>query len=100
MIIQASEKGSAFEYVKNVRDNNRGDMDYVLSKKVIDGDVPPKTLSMNEGSLVLFLVANSMHRVTSVKGNRTRMLVVLAYNTERNISLSESARLVFYGRLK
>jgi len=47
----------------------------------------------------LFRGRNSMHRVTPVKGCRTRMLAVLAYNIEPGISLSESARLTFYGRL-
>ncbi len=42
---------------------------------------------------------DGVHRVTPVKGGRTRMLVVLAYNTEPDVSLSESARMTFYGRL-
>ena len=99
VMIQTPEEGGTFEYVKNVRDAEQGDMNYVLSNKVIDGEIPPKTLSMGSGSLVLFRGRNSMHRVTPVKGNRTRMLVVLAYNTEPGISLSESARMTFYGRL-
>jgi len=41
-----------------------------------------------------------MHRVTPTEGDKTRMLVVLAYNTEPNISLSESARMTFFGRLE
>ena len=99
VMIETPEEGGTFEYVKDVRDADQGDMNYVLSEKVIDGAIPPKTLSMSAGSLVLFRGRNSMHRVTPVKGNRTRMLVVLAYNTERSISLSESARMAFYGRL-
>jgi hypothetical protein len=100
VMIQTPEEGGAFEYVKDVRDADQGDMNYVLSDKVMDGEIPPKTLSMTAGSLVLFRGRNSIHRVTPVKGNRTRMLVVLAYNTEPGISLSESARMTFYGRLE
>ena len=99
LIIQTPKEGGTFEYVKDVRNADQGDMNYVLSGKVIDGEIPPKPLSMGAGSLVLFRGRNSMHRVTPVKGNRTRMLVVLAYNTERGISLSEFARMTFYGRL-
>ncbi len=47
----------------------------------------------------IILGRNSMHLVTPVKGFRTRMLVVLAYNTRPGISLSESARMTFFGRL-
>jgi hypothetical protein len=100
VMIQTPEEGGAFEYVKDVRNADQGDMNYVLSEKIIDGKIPPKTLSMSAGSLMLFRGRNSMHRVTSVKGSRTRMLVVLAYNTEHGISLSESARMTFYGRLR
>ena len=74
-------------------------MNYALAGQILDGDIPAKTLSMNAGTLVLFRGRNSIHRVTPVKGDRTRMLVVLAYNTEPDISLSESARMTFYGRL-
>ncbi len=99
LMIQNPESGGAFEYVKDVRDADSGEMNYELSEKILDGGVPTKTLTMGAGTLVLFRGRNSMHRVTPVKGDRTRMLVVLAYNTEPGISLSESARMTFYGRL-
>ena len=99
LLIQPPEYGGDFEYVKDVRDADQGDMSYQLSQKVLDGKIPPKKLSLGAGSLVLFRGRNSMHRVTPVKGNQTRLLVVLAYNTEPGISLSESARMTFYGRL-
>jgi hypothetical protein len=99
LMIQRPEDGGVFEYVKDVRAADKGDMNYELSSKVLDGEVPTKSLAMDAGALVLFRGRNSMHRVTPVNGNRTRMLVVLAYNTEPGISLSESARMTFYGRL-
>jgi len=52
----------------------------------------------NPGTLVLFRGRNSMHRVTPVTGDTTRMLVVLAYNSQPGIALSESASNTFYGR--
>jgi predicted 2-oxoglutarate/Fe(II)-dependent dioxygenase YbiX len=99
LMIQPPEDGGDFEYLKDVRDTDAGDMNYPLSQKILNGEMPPEKLSMDAGSLVLFRGRNSMHRVTPVKGSQTRMLVVLAYNTEPGISLSESARLTFYGRL-
>ena len=51
------------------------------------------------GTLVFFRGRNSMHRVAPNEGERTRMLAVLAYNSEPGVSLSESARMTFYGRL-
>jgi len=99
LMIQEPENGGVFEYVKDVRDADRGEMNYGHSGKILEGEVPAQTLSMDAGALVLFRGRNSMHRVTPVKGCRTRMLAVLAYNIEPGISLSESARLTFYGRL-
>ena len=99
LMIQAPKRGGVFEYAKDVRDADNGDMNYSLSGDILAGNVSTNTLSMDAGALVLFRGRNSMHRVTPVKGERTRMLVVLAYNTEPNVSLSESARMTFFGRL-
>lgn len=99
LLIQKPDGGGAFEYVKDVRDADRAEMNFELAAKVLDGKIPTQILTMNEGALVLFRGRNSMHRVTPVIGDRTRMLVVLAYNSEPGISLSESARMTFFGRL-
>lgn len=99
LLIQKPEGGGSFEYVKNVRDADAGEMNYELAEKVLDGDVPTTTLSMEPGDLVLFRGRNSIHRVTPTEGARTRMLVVLAYNTEPGVALSESARMTFFGRM-
>jgi predicted 2-oxoglutarate/Fe(II)-dependent dioxygenase YbiX len=55
---------------------------------------------MEAGTLVLFRGRDAIHRVTPVQGNTTRMLAVLAYNSEPGIALSESARMTFFGRLQ
>lgn len=99
LLIQKPKGGGVFEYVRDVRDADAGDMNYELSGDVLAGKVPTKTLEMNPGTLVLFRGRNSMHRVTPVQGDVTRMLVVFAYNTEPGVSLSESARMTFFGRL-
>ena len=99
LLIEKPEDGGVFEYVKNVRDVDRGEFNYAACGQVLDGVWPVQTLAMDPGTLVLFRGRNSMHRVTPVRGGRTRMLAVLAYNTQPGIALSESARLTFYGRL-
>ena len=99
LLIQKPEAGGVFEYVQNVRDADRGEMSYEQAGRILDGNLPAKTLCMDAGALVLFRGRNSLHRVTPTQGDVTRMLVVLAYNTEPDIALSESARMTFYGRL-
>ena len=67
--------------------------------QLLDGELKFDNLVMDPGTLVLFRGRNSIHRVTPVEGDLTRILAVLAYNSEPNISLSETSRMTFYGRL-
>ena len=99
LLVQAPTGGGQFEYVKEVRDADAGEMNYELAGQVLDGTVSVQKLAMDAGSLVLFRGRNSMHRVTPTEGEVTRMLAVLAYNTASGIPLSESARMTFFGRL-
>ena len=103
LMIQPAEKGGQFEYVTGVRhadrDAAKGEMNFANVEAVMDGKVTPKQLSMDAGALVLFRGRNALHRVAPNEGDINRMLVVMAYNSEPGISLSESARMTFYGRL-
>ncbi|WP_186827061.1 HalD/BesD family halogenase [Shimia ponticola] len=99
LLIQKPEAGSRFEYIKDLRDANAGDMNYGGVAALLDGDTKPDVLTMEPGTLVLFRGRNSIHRVSPNDSDKTRMLAVLAYNDEPGVSLSESARMTFYGRL-
>lgn len=99
LMIEPPEAGGAFEYVPNVRDADAGQMNFAGVEAILDGRTPVETLVMDAGALVLFRGRNAMHRVAPNEGMRTRMLAVLAYNSEPGVSLSESARMTFYGRL-
>jgi predicted 2-oxoglutarate/Fe(II)-dependent dioxygenase YbiX len=85
--------------VRNFRDADNNDMNFSGVKKLLRGEIDSESLSMEPGTLVLFRGKNSIHRVTPVEGDLTRILAVLAYNSEPNISLSETSRMTFYGRL-
>jgi len=99
LLLQAPDAGGAFEYVKDLRDADQGDMNFEGVDAVLNGDALVDTLPFEPGTLVLFRGRNSMHRVTPTIGNTTRYLVVLAYNGQPGISLSENARQTFYGRV-
>ncbi len=99
LLIQRPEKGGEFQYVRNFRNADKGDMNFEGVNQLLNNDHDFDTLKMTPGTLVLFRGRNSIHRVTPVKGNVTRILAVLAYNSEPNISLSETSRITFYGRL-
>lgn len=99
ILIQKPEEGGVFEYVENVRDADNGEMNFNGVRDVLDGKTPVKTLSMPEGTLVLFRGRNAIHRVTPTIGKQTRILVVLAYNSEPGIAISPEASMTFYGRV-
>ncbi|WP_455818838.1 HalD/BesD family halogenase [Pseudomonas cerasi] len=99
LLIQKPEAGGVFEYVSHLRDAEAGEMNYSGVAAVLDDEHPVEKLAIEPGDLVLFRGQNALHRVTPTEGETTRMLVVLAYNARPDVSLSESARMTFYGRL-
>ena len=98
LLLQAPEAGGSFEYIKDLRDSEAGEMNFEGVKSLLDGITKPEVLKVEPGTLVLFRGKNSIHRVTPTRGSKTRMLVVLAYNTKPGISLSKSAQMTFFGR--
>ncbi|MDC9719385.1 MAG: 2OG-Fe(II) oxygenase family protein [Gammaproteobacteria bacterium] len=100
LLIQSPEAGGEFEYIPSLRDSSQGDMNFAGVQEALDNKTQGAKLTVNAGDLVLFRGRDAMHRVTPTQGDVTRMLVVLAYNAEPNVSLSESARMTFFGRLQ
>ena len=99
LLLQAPKEGGIFQYVSNLRNVDSDETNFNGVEAVLNYKAPVKTLHMEEGTLVLFKGLNSLHRVTPTIGNRTRILVVLAYNNKAGVSLSETARMTFFGRL-
>lgn len=99
LLIQKPTAGGIFEYVENMRDADKGEMNFDGVGAVLDGKADVKSMNMQEGTLVLFRGRNAIHRVTPTIGGHTRMLVVLAYNSEPGIAISQSASMTFYGRV-
>ncbi|MCK0094077.1 2OG-Fe(II) oxygenase [Yoonia sp. F2084L] len=99
LLIEKPDAGGRFEYVKDLRDADAGEMNYEGVGALLQGDVAPQVLTMEPGTLVLFRGRNSIHRVSPNESDKTRMLAVLAYNAEPGVALSENARMTFYGRL-
>jgi hypothetical protein len=100
LLIQSPTYGGQFEYVEKLRNSAQGDMNYTGVSQVLSGDMEAQAISVDAGDLMLFRGRDALHRVTPTLGETTRMLVVLAYNAEANVALSESARMTFFGRLE
>ena len=97
LLIQKPTAGGVFEYQRDTRDADKGEMNFKEVEKILAGDITPNTLSQEPGTLALFRGRNAIHRVTPTEGDVTRMLVVLAYNNKPGIALSASASKTFYG---
>ena len=99
LLLQQPRMGGDFQYVRGLRYTASGDLNFKGVRQVLDDAREPKNLRIDPGTLVLFRGRESIHRVTPVKGEQTRILAVLAYNSHPGIELSESARMTFFGRL-
>ena len=99
LLIQKPESGGAFEYIRDFRNSKINENNYDQVLDLINGNCIPNKLSMSNGSLVLFRGKDAIHRVTPTIGDRVRILSVLAYNSEPNVQLSETARMTFFGKL-
>ena len=97
LLLQTAEDGGEFEYIPHTRDEN--DPAYERVGNLLDGDNSNvKILNMDSGTLVLFQGRHSIHRVTPVKGNRTRMIAILTYDEQPGQSMNEFTQKKFYGR--
>ena len=97
-LVQAPLDGGVFEYVPDLRDAAADDPDQAAVAAVLDGDTEPTELAITPGALVLFRGREALHRITPTRGERPRILVVFAYNDEREVRLCASAQRTFYGR--
>jgi len=98
LMIQSPLSGGSFQYVVDARNVEKNILNTQLIDSVLQNKYPVKELRLEEGALVLFYGNNYLHRVTPVNSNKHRILVTLNYNLQKNIKLSENARLTFFGR--
>ena len=99
LLLQAPKEGGIFEYVPDLRNITDNNMNFAQVADVINETTVPVQANMTPGTLMLFRGNNTLHRVTPVLGRRTRILAVFAYNKEPGVTLSETARMNFFGRI-
>ena len=100
LMIQSPESGGVFQYINKGRDFEKNFIDKELIRLVLNGEYSANELSVEPGTLILFYGRNYLHRVTPVTSKKCRILVTLNYNLEKDVELSENARLTFFGRIK
>lgn len=98
LAVQPSERGGDFEVAPLLR--SAADERYEAVAGVLDGtDTSPViTLPMTAGTLLVFEGRHSLHRVSPIGGDRSRLVGLLAYDTKPGTMGSELLRMSRYGR--
>ncbi len=97
LMLQAPEEGGEYEYVPDTR--RVGSEDYGLIRRIIDGEHNDiQTLPYNPGDLLIFSGRNSIHRITEVSGDTSRLVAILCFSTRPNEVNSDEVRTLFWGR--
>lgn len=97
LLLQAPEIGGDFEYRTDLRSEDDPNYDGVA--KLLEGrDPEAKILRIKAGTLNVFRGKNTAHRVTTVQGNRERMIAVFSYYERPGVMFTDEERIGFYGR--
>ncbi|TPL02831.1 2OG-Fe(II) oxygenase [Mesorhizobium sp. B2-4-16] len=97
LLLQAPEIGGDFEYRTDLRSGDDPNYDGVA--KLLEGrDPEAKILRIKAGTLNVFRGKNTAHRVTTVEGNRERMIAVFSYYERPGVMFTDEERIGFYGR--
>ncbi|TPM20740.1 2OG-Fe(II) oxygenase [Mesorhizobium sp. B2-3-5] len=97
LLLQQAQRGGDLEYRTDLRSDD--DPNYEGVAKLLEGHDPEaKILRMKPGTLNVFRGKNTAHRVTTVEGERERMIAVFSYYEKPGVVFSAEERIGFYGR--
>ena len=98
LLIQKPDEGGLFQCVPDLRKNDYNN--YSRLGAILNGsDAGVVTLDVEPGDLLIFAGFYSLHRVTPVKGGKTRYVGTLCYKDEPNVMNSPEVQKLFYGRV-
>lgn len=97
LLLQQAEHGGDLEYRTDLRSDEDPNYDGVA--RLLEGrDPEARVLRMKPGTLNVFRGKNTAHRVTTVEGDRERMIAVFSYYEKPGVMFSDEERVGFYGR--
>ncbi|MBZ9995411.1 2OG-Fe(II) oxygenase [Mesorhizobium sp. BH1-1-4] len=97
LLLQQAERGGDLEYRTDLRSDEDPNYDGVA--RLLEGrDPEARVLRMRPGTLNVFRGKNTAHRVTTVGGERERMIAVFSYYEKPGVMFSAEERVGFYGR--
>jgi hypothetical protein len=97
LLLQAPEQGGDFVYRSDLRSETDANFEGVANLlRGQDGQV--KTLKLSAGTLNVFRGKNTAHKVSTVRGNRERLIAVFSYFDRPGVVFSKEDQIGFYGR--
>jgi hypothetical protein len=98
ILLQKCARGGVFEYVPHIR--NADEPHYDRVERLLDGARDGVIeLDMAPGTLALFEGRHSIHRVSPVEGDRTRLIALLGYDTKPGTLSTDRLKQRRYGRI-
>lgn len=97
VMLQPALEGGQYQYFHNLRTHGN-ENEAEIAEKILGSTDGLLNLDSEPGTLSMFRGRNSMHRVTSVTGNRPRINAVLAYSEEPDDKMNAHTQRLFYGR--
>lgn len=99
LLIQAAEAGGEFEYCSDLR--SESDPNYQGVARFLAGQGEPAQVNpLEAGTLNVFAGRNTLHRVSTVAGRRSRLVAVFSYYDRAGVHFSDEERIGFYGRAR
>lgn len=99
LLLQAPEEGGEFEYRTDLRSAHEPNYDGVA--RLLNGrDLSTQSMTVSPGTLNVFRGVNTPHRVTPVKGPKSRIIAVFSYFDSPGKRFSTEEQIGFYGRTK
>jgi hypothetical protein len=98
LLLQAPEKGGDFVYRTDLRSDTDPNYDGVA--RLLRGEDPEvKMLKLAAGTLNVFRGRNTAHKVSTVEGNRERLIAVFSYYPRPGVVFTPEEQRGFYGRV-
>jgi hypothetical protein len=99
LLIQSAQIGGEFEYASGLRSDE--DENYDGVGRFLGGDDGALRINpLTSGTLNVFAGRNTLHRVSTVEGSRSRLVAVFSYYDRPGVRFSDAERLGFYGRIQ
>lgn len=97
LLVQAPQAGGEFQYRSGLRTDD--DPNYEGVARLLEGeDDEVRSVPLTAGTLNVFRGKNTAHRVSTIEGQRERIIAVYSYYERPGVIFTDEDRIRFYGR--